>query len=448
MMMIATTTTRNILLRNHLHHHRPIIHNLYSTTTTTSLSAAAESSSSSPPPPPPSLVKTALYDMHKELLGGDMVPFAGYELPVLYKGGKNGGVMKEHLWCRSEGKSSLFDVSHMGQIRWHGKDRAEFLEKIVVGDIKGLTPGSGLLSLITNAKGGIIDDTVITNAGEYIYMVVNGATKYGDMKHFREQMEDFNGDVTMEYLEDTKQLLAIQGPGASKAVANILPDGFNLQTMAFMTGTDVTLMVRGPKSNTMAIDGCRITRCGYTGEDGFEIAMPYEYALDVASTLLQDESVNPTGLGARDSLRLEAGLCLYGHDLNADTTPTMGGLAWTMGGPKSRRRLQGGFLGDNHIITKEGKLKKVAKKRVGIMGMKAPAREHTEIYDSTGESLIGQVTSGTFSPCLKKPIAMGYVETSNSKVGTEVILKIRNKMQKAYITKMPFVDSRYYRVPE
>jgi len=383
------------------------------------------------------LVKTSLYDMHKEL-GGDMVPFAGYELPVLYKG-ENGGVMKEHLWCRADGKASMFDVSHMGQIRWHGRDRAEFLERIVVGDIKGLAPGSGCLSLVTNANGGIIDDTVITNAGDYIYMVVNGATKFGDMKHFSEQMDNFDGDVTMEYLEDTKQLLAIQGPGAAEAVAKILPDGFDLTNMAFMTGADTALD---------GVDGCRITRCGYTGEDGFEIAMPAENTVSIASKLLDDPSVNPTGLGARDSLRLEAGLCLYGHDLNGSITPTEGTLGWTMGGPKSRRRAEGGFVGAEHILTPEGKFKKSARKRVGIMGMKAPAREHAEIYDATGETLIGEVTSGTFSPCLKKPIAMGYVETGNHKNGTEIMVKIRNKMQKAAVTKMPFVESHYYRVPE
>ena len=199
--------------------------------------------------PTENLVKTALNDLHKEL-GGDMVPFAGYELPVLYKG-DNGGVMKEHLWCREEGKASLFDVSHMGQIRWHGKDRVKFLEKIVVGDIAGLADGSGCLSLVTNEKGGIIDDTVITNAGDHVYMVVNGATKFGDMKHFEGQMSSFDGDVTMEYLEDSMQLLAIQGPGAAAAVAKILPAGFDLLKMAFMTGVNTTLD---------GIDGCRITR--------------------------------------------------------------------------------------------------------------------------------------------------------------------------------------------
>ncbi len=309
----------------------------------------------------------------------------------------------------------------------------------MVGDIQILKPGEGRLSLVTNEKGGIIDDTVITNAGDFIYMVVNGATKFGDMKHFKEQMELFDGDVSMEYLEDSMQLLAVQGPGAAAAVAKILPDGFDLTNMAFMTGVDTTLD---------GVGGCRITRCGYTGEDGFEIAMPAESTVSIASKLLEDPSVNPTGLGARDSLRLEAGLCLYGNDLDENTSPTEGSLGWTMGGPKSRRRLEGGFLGAEHILTPEGKFKKTAKKRVGIMGMKAPARQHAEIYDATGEKLIGQITSGTFSPCLKKPIAMGYVETGMHKDGTEVMLKIRNKMVKAEVTKMPFVKASYYKVPE
>jgi aminomethyltransferase len=259
------------------------------------------------------------------------------------------------------------------------------------------------------------------------------------MEHFQKQMDEFGGDVKMEYLEDSMQLLALQGPGAANAIRNILPSDFDLTNMAFMTGTETTLD---------GVEGCRITRCGYTGEDGFEIAMPAEYAVSIASKLLEDPSVNPTGLGARDSLRLEAGLCLYGHDLNETINPVEGSLAWTMGGPKSRRRAEGGFLGAEKILQPDGKLQKVSKKRVGIMGMKAPAREHTEIYDASGETKIGEVTSGTYSPCLKKPIAMGYVDTALSKVGTEINLKIRGKMQKAEVTKMPFVESRYYRVPE
>ena len=188
--------------------------------------------------------------------------------------------------------------------------------------------------------------------------------------------------------------------------------------------------------------------CGYTGEDGFEIAMPEEAAVSIASKLLEDESVKAAGLGARDSLRLEAGLCLYGNDLNETINPIEGALGWTLGPPKSRRRVEGGFLGADKILTPEGKFQKVSKKRVGIKGMKAPARGHVEIYDATGETQIGEITSGTFSPCLKAPIAMGFVATPHAKADTEVQLKIRGKMQKAVVTKMPFVPSRYYRVPE
>jgi aminomethyltransferase len=189
-------------------------------------------------------------------------------------------------------------------------------------------------------------------------------------------------------------------------------------------------------------------RCGYTGEDGFELAMPASYTVSIASKLLSDPNVNPAGLGARDSLRLEAGLCLYGHDLDGTINPVEAALAWTMGGPKSRRRIEGGFLGAEHILKPDGKLQSVTKKRVGIIGMKAPAREGAEIYNATGETQIGIVTSGCPSPCLKVPIAMGYVETQSSKKGTEINVKVRGKMQKAMVESMPFVESRYYRVPE
>lgn len=176
--------------------------------------------------------------------------------------------------------------------------------------------------------------------------------------------------------------------------------------------------------------------------------MPSASAVSIASKLLSDPTVNPTGLGARDSLRLEAGLCLYGNDLNGDTSPIEAALGWTMGPPGSRRRVEGGFLGAEHILKPDGKFQKFERKRVGIFGMKAPARDHTEIFDATGETKIGEISSGTFSPCLKAPIAMGYVATASSKVGTEVMLKVRGKMQKAHVSKMPFVESHYYRVPE
>ena len=257
-----------------------------------------------------------------------MVPFAGYELPVQYAGA---GVLKEHMHCRAPGKASVFDVGHMGQIKWTGADRAAFLEKCVVGDIKGLGAGEGRLSLLTNESGGILDDTVITNAGDYIYMVVNGACKVTDMAHLEKMMaENSDMDVQMNYLGDDATLVALQGDGAKTALQPLLPDGFDMERFAFMTGVDTT--VGGME--------CRVTRCGYTGEDGFEIGVTHtKDAVAVAELLLSNENVEPCGLGARDSLRLEAGLCLYGNDLDDTVNPVEGTLLWTIG-PKDTRRTE------------------------------------------------------------------------------------------------------------
>ena len=236
-------------------------------------------------------IKTALYELHLEL-GGKMVDFAGYELPVLYKGLGN---MKEHLHCRSKGCASLFDVSHMGQIKWFGKDRALFLEKVVVGDVAGLKEGEGKLTLIVNEEGTIVDDAVLANAGDHIYQVVNGACKYKDMDHFKKYMGDF--DVQMDYMGDTEQaLMALQGDGAKEALLPLLPDSFKMDKMAFMSG--VYTNVAGKEA--------RVTRCGYTGEDGFEISVKAEDAIPIAKMLLDSKSasVQPCGLGARDSLRV------------------------------------------------------------------------------------------------------------------------------------------------
>jgi aminomethyltransferase len=260
-----------------------------------------------------------------------MVPFAGYELPVQYDGL---GVMKEHLHCRAANSASVFDVSHMGQIKWHGKDAVKFIEKMVVGDIACLKPGEGKLSLIMNEAGGIVDDTVITNAGDFIYMVVNGACKEKDMIHFNKYMEDAKLDVQMEYMGD-QQLLALQGKGAAAVMARFCPS-INFTSMNFMTGADMTVA---------GIPNCRVTRCGYTGEDGFEISVDPSRAVELATKLFAEPEVKPAGLGCRDSLRLEAGLCLYGNDLDETITPVEGGLTWTIGGPKSRRRTEQGFLG-------------------------------------------------------------------------------------------------------
>ena len=381
------------------------------------------------------LEKTAFYDLHLSL-GGKMVPFAGYELPVQYEGY---GVKKEHEWTRSEGKASLFDVSHMGQINWYGKDAVKFIEKVVCGDIASLKSGEGKLSLIMNENGGIMDDTVISNAGEFIYMVVNGACKHKDMEHFNKYMSEAINkeglDVTMEYMHD-QQLLALQGPGAASSLSTLCPS-IDFNKMPFMAGTIATVA---------GIDNCRVTRCGYTGEDGFEISVNFSNAPALMEALLSHDAINPCGLGARDSLRLEAGLCLYGNDLDENTNPVEGALTWTIGGPKTRRRKEQGFLGADKFLTSEGKLIKQQRKRIGIAGMKAPARDHTEIYTSDGETILGQVTSGGFGPTFGKPLAMGYVPPEYAKDGTELNVKVRGKMQPCVVTKMPFVETKYFRV--
>jgi len=303
---------------------------------------------------------------------------------------------------------------------------------MVVSDIAGLQPGSACLSLITNEQGNILDDTVLTQYHDYTYMVVNGATKHADMAHFAKYMDKY--DVEMEYLEDGMQLLALQGPQAMEVLAPLV--SLDLEKMPFMSGTEATIA---------GIDDCRVTRCGYTGEDGFELAVPFERTVELADCLMDNDAVQPAGLGARDSLRLEAGLCLYGNDLDDTINPVQAALSWTMGGPKSRRRLEGGgFLGCEHVLTPEGKLKKQTTKRIGISGMKAPARQGTPIF--VGDVQVGHVTSGTFAPSLKKPIAMGYVQTEFAKVDTPLELEIRGKRQAAVVTKMPFVEANYFKL--
>lgn len=376
------------------------------------------------------LVRTSFYDLHLSL-GGKMVPFAGYELPVQYEGL---GVLKEHVHTRAENCSSLFDVSHMGQIKWHGKDAVKFIEKMVVGDIASLKEGEAKLSLIMNEKGTIVDDTVITNAGDHIYMVVNGACKYKDMAHFENYMKGSGLDVRMEYLGE-QQLLALQGKGAKNVLAKLAPS-LNLSKMNFMTGTVATVA---------GIPNCRVTRCGYTGEDGFEISVVPAQAVNLANALLADPSVKPSGLGARDSLRLEAGLCLYGNDLDETINPVEASLVWTIGGPKSRRRLQQGFLGAEHFLEKDGKLKPVSKKRVGLSGMKAPARGHTEVFSADGSKKIGEITSGGFGPTFQKPLAMGYVSVDHSAEGADVQLSVRGKLLPAKVAKTPFVPTDYFK---
>jgi aminomethyltransferase len=266
-------------------------------------------------------------------------------------------------------------------------------------------------------------------------MVVNGACKHKDMAHFKKYMECFQMDVSMEYMEE-QQLLALQGKGAATVLQKLCPD-LNLAAMNFMTGVDCKVG---------GIPGCRVTRCGYTGEDGFEISVDMKNAVALAEMLYKHPEVQQCGLGARDSLRLEAGLCLYGNDLDETINPAEGALMWTIGGPKSRRRTEQGFLGADKFLEADGKLKKQSKKRVGITGMKAPARGHTEIFSAADPSKkVGEITSGGFGPTYGKALAMGYVDVDCSKEGTGLLLSVRGKMLPAEVCKTPFVETNYFK---
>lgn len=374
------------------------------------------------------LKKTPLYDLHVAL-GGKMVPFAGYSMPVQYKA----GVLQSHLHTREQGKASLFDVSHMGQLRITGKDRLKFLESVVVGDLETLNSGEAKLSLITNDQGGIIDDCVISRYDDHVYMVVNAGNQDVDLVHMHKLLESFKGDANIEQIQD-RALVALQGPGAVDVVETLSPN-VNLKDLEFMHGVFTPLKLKDGKQVDVIL-----TRCGYTGEDGFEISVLSKDSETFARALLDDERVLEAGLGARDSLRLEAGLCLHGHDINAETTPIEGTLAWTIG---KRRREEGGFPGHG-IIMDQLKNKTATKKRVGFVVEGAAAREGAELYDSD-DNVVGHVTSGTFSPSLKKAIGMAYVNKSLGKIGTELHVKARKKTQKAVITKMPFVPANYYK---
>ncbi|CBK25284.2 Aminomethyltransferase [Blastocystis hominis] len=367
------------------------------------------------------IAHTPLFDLHNELKG-KIVEFAGYALPVQYS-----GVLPEHMAVRGKNTCGLFDVSHMGQIKWTGKDRVEFLERVLVSDIHSLQPTQGRLTLLCQEDGGIIDDTVITNAGDYHYEVVNGACKYGDMEHFKKEMAKFQAEgkeVQMEYLGDIG-LIALQGAMAPAVLRRFTE--FDVTKMPFMTGQDIK--VGGVN--------CRVTRCGYTGEDGYEVQIPAADSIPLVKEILKEKEVLPCGLGARDSLRLEAGLCLYGTDLSTAVSPVEGTLMWTI---SKQRRADGGFIGHKAIMER---MKTCEKKRVGFMVQGAPARHGAKIY-SNGE-LVGEITSGTLSPSLKKPVAMGYIKKGLHTAGTQVEVEVRNKKYPAVVTKMPFVPNNYYR---
>ncbi|MEX1034465.1 MAG: glycine cleavage system aminomethyltransferase GcvT [Sneathiella sp.] len=360
--------------------------------------------------------KTILHELHVEL-GAKMVPFAGYDMPVQYPD----GILKEHLHTRAA--AGLFDVSHMGQVVISGDDPAAAIEKLIPGDIQALAPGEMRYSFLTNNEGGILDDLIVTRREDDLFVVVNAACKEQDIALLEKGLA---GKAEVRELTD-RALVALQGP---KAAAVLTRYADEVAAMPFMTFREVTL------------DGipCFVTRSGYTGEDGYEISIPNDHAVSFCRKLLAEDEVAPIGLGARDSLRLEAGLCLYGHDLDEQTTPVSAGLLWAI---SKRRRDEGGFPGADIIqaeITNKPEMK-----RVGILPEgRAPAREHTEITDEAG-NVIGEVTSGGFSPCLEAPIAMGYVPLAFSAVGTKINLLVRGKARPATVAKMPFVEQRYYR---
>jgi aminomethyltransferase len=364
---------------------------------------------------------TPLHALHIEL-GAKMVPFAGYDMPVQYKD----GVLTEHLHTRAE--AGLFDVSHMGQAFLVGPDHetvSKALETLVPGDILGLAPGAIRYTLLLNDKGGIRDDLMVTRTKTdgTLFLIVNAACKHQDFAHIEANLP---AGIKLQRIED-RALIALQGPKAVEVLARFAP---GVTDMGFMT------------SENLDVAGipCFVSRSGYTGEDGNEISVPADKAVELTKKLLGEAEVKPIGLGARDSLRLEAGLCLYGHDINETTTPIEGALGWTIG---KRRREEANFPGAKIIM--EQIASGVARKRVGILPEgKAPAREHTEIVDGSGK-VIGEITSGGYGPTVGGPIAMGYVETAFAKVGTEVELMVRGKGRPAKIVAMPFVEKRFHR---
>jgi aminomethyltransferase len=348
--------------------------------------------------------------------GARMVPFAGYEMPVQYE-----GIIAEHLWTREN--AGLFDVSHMGQLLIHGHNVAKALEGLMPGDFQSAADMKPKYSLLLDEEGGIIDDLMATRRGDDFYVVVNGATKHGDIDYMQRRLPR---DVVIDYMKE-QALLALQGPRAAEALEAVVPGATEL---GFMQG--------GPFN----WNGHHlwISRSGYTGEDGFEISVPGVAAAALADALNASELVKPIGLGARDSLRLEAGLPLYGHDLDTRTTPVMAGLNFAI---NKRRRVDGGFPGSMRILAEL--LNGAPQLRVGFeVEGRQPVREGALILDGEGSEL-GKITSGGFSPSLQRPIAMGYVATPLAEPGTALKLEQRGKLFEARVAAMPFVPHRYHR---
>ncbi|KXJ76993.1 hypothetical protein RP20_CCG008510 [Aedes albopictus] len=378
--------------------------------------------------------KTALYDFHQSH-GGKLVDFAGYWLPVQYS---DQSIIKSHHYTRKYG--SIFDVSHMLQTYLRGKDVISCFESVCTADIKGLKNGTGTLTVFTNGKGGILDDLIVNRVSEdTLYVVSNASRKDTDMAVMSDAVASFKAqgkDVSVQFLSsDEQSLLAVQGPHSVSDLQKLCTK--DLSRLYFMNSTTDTIA---------GVENCRITRCGYTGEDGVEISIPSNKAADIASALLEQKvgNLKLAGLGARDSLRLEAGLCLYGNDIDETTTPVEAGLLWLVA---KQRRAENNFPGSDKINNqiKNG----VTRRRVGfkMSAGSAPARQHVEIFDNEHHK-IGEITSGCPSPCLQQNIAMGYIREESKKVGTEVTLKIRDKFYHSQVAKMPFVATHYYQPPK
>jgi aminomethyltransferase len=381
------------------------------------------------PAPFESLLTTPLHALHLEL-GARMVPFAGYSMPVQYPA----GLMAEHQHTRLA--ASLFDVSHMGQLRLVGADAAAAFESLMPVDVMGLAVGKQRYGLLLNEQGGILDDLMFVNRGDDIFVIVNGACKLADIALLQTKIGTRCQVIPMPEMA----LLALQGPQAVNALSAVAP---GVEKLVFMTGGRFTLH--------MAAQACEVfvTRSGYTGEDGFEISVPATHAEAVARTLLAQTGVRPAGLGARNSLRLEAGLCLYGNDIHTSTNPVEANLQWAI--QKVRRTggaRAGGFPGAHNILTaldQPDQLPAGSKKRVGLIALeRIPVREHSLLQDDAGNT-IGEVTSGLLSPTLDQPIAMAYLDTAFTQTGTTVFALVRGKSVPMQVAATPFVPTRYFR---
>ncbi len=357
------------------------------------------------------LLKTTALDAFHRELGAEMVAFAGYDMPVRYPA----GIIAEHRHCRSH--AALFDVSHMGQLVLSGDGVIDAFERLVPGDIQSLKPGRLRYTMLTNPAGGIIDDLMVSRRESDLFLVVNASRVEADIAHMQANLPD---GIDIDFLSD-RALIALQGPAAVDVICRF---DDRLSAKSFMSVMDLDL----------AGISCRVSRSGYTGEDGVEISVAAKDAESLARLLVDQPEVAPAGLGARDSLRLEAGLCLYGADIDEATSPIEAGLAWTIG---KRRKIERGFLGDDAIM---GQLFDGPKRRrVGIRPLgRAPARAHTIILSEAGDK-IGEITSGGFGPTIEGPIAMGYVETGYADDGTRVGLEIRGRTHDGEVVPLPFV---------